>query len=85
LTAAMITHAIDHDKVEGVDHLFGDDTYKQYWTPQRRERKDVFIFNRHSFRGWLLGYVIPRLGLIMRGNWVLEPLRKAILKLLRLD
>jgi len=85
LTAAMITHAIDHDNVRGVDHLFGDDTYKKYWTPQRRERKDVFVFNPHSLRGWLLGDIILKVAPIMRGNRFLRPVQTGILKLLRAD
>ena len=85
LTAAMSTHVIDNDKVEEIDFQFGDDAYKKDWAPKRRERKNVLIFNRHSLRGWLLGYVIPKVGLIMRGNRVLRPARKVILKILRVD
>jgi CelD/BcsL family acetyltransferase involved in cellulose biosynthesis len=83
LTAAMITHAIDQDKVREIDHLYGDDTYKAYWTPQQRERKNILIYNRHSLRGWLLGYVMPKIGPFMQRFTALRSIRKAILKILR--
>jgi CelD/BcsL family acetyltransferase involved in cellulose biosynthesis len=83
LTAAMIAHAIDHDKVVEVDHLYGDDTYKGYWTPQQRERKNILIFNRRSVRGRLLGYIMPTVGPVMQRFGALRSIRKAVLKALR--
>jgi len=38
LTAHLLQHVIDTDKVQEVDYLIGDDPYKQQWMNQRRER-----------------------------------------------
>jgi len=83
LTAAMISHAIDEDQVVEVDHLYGDDTYKAYWTPQQRERKNILIFNRRSVRGRLLGYIMPKVGPVMQRFGALRSIRRAVLKVLR--
>jgi CelD/BcsL family acetyltransferase involved in cellulose biosynthesis len=47
LTAEMMKHEIDIDKVMEVDFGVGDDPYKKDWTPYRRERKGVLIFNKN--------------------------------------
>jgi len=53
LTATLMRHVIDIDKVECVDYLSGDDSYKKEWMSHRRERWGIMIFNRRSFRGCL--------------------------------
>jgi hypothetical protein len=85
LTAAMCKHVIDDDHVTEIDFLFGDDAYKKDWAPKRMERKNILIFNRYSLRGWLLGSVRPKVGSFMRRSRALRPIRKAVLKLLRVD
>ena len=54
LTAHMMRHAIDVDKVSSVDYLSGDDTYKKEWMSHRRERWGLMVFNPHSVGGLLL-------------------------------
>lgn len=54
LTAHMMRHAIDVDKVSSVDYLSGDDTYKKEWMSHRRERWGLLVFNPHSVGGQLL-------------------------------
>ena len=45
LTIEMVKYVIDKDKVTEIDYLIGDESYKKDWTPKRRERKGVWIFN----------------------------------------
>ena len=51
LTAKLIEHVIDVDKVGVVDYLSGDDDYKRNWMSHRRERWGITAFNPRSFRG----------------------------------
>lgn len=51
LTAKMMQHVIDCDKVEVVDYLCGDDNYKKDWMSHRRERWGLLIFNTSNLRG----------------------------------
>ncbi len=53
LTATLMRHVIDVDKVSFVDYLSGDDTYKKEWMSHRRERWGIIIFNWRTFKGCL--------------------------------
>lgn len=53
LTAALMQHVIDCDKVAEVDYLMGDDAYKQDWMTHRRERVGLIAFDRRRWRGLL--------------------------------
>lgn len=53
LTAHLMQHVIDVDKVMAIDYLIGDDGYKRDWTPLRRERHGIIAFNLHTVRGCL--------------------------------
>ena len=55
LTAFMMRHVIDVDKVEIVDYLTGEEDYKKKWMSDRRERWGIIAFNAHSFRGFVFG------------------------------
>ena len=62
LTAEMIKYAIDIDKVTEVDSLIGDEEYKKDWTPERRERRGLLIFNddlKGRFLSLLVKSAIP--------------------------
>ncbi len=54
LTAHLMRHVIDLDKVKEVDYLSGDDSYKKDWMPSRRERWGIMAFNPLSFKGLVL-------------------------------
>lgn len=54
LTAALMRHVIDIDRVEEIDYLIGDDPYKRDWMSCRRERRGLIAFNP-SFAKGLLG------------------------------
>ncbi|MEW6513533.1 MAG: GNAT family N-acetyltransferase [Pseudomonadota bacterium] len=54
LTARLMEHAMDHDKVSEVDYLIGDDPYKQSWMSHRRERWGIVAYNPRTVIGLLL-------------------------------
>ena len=43
----MIEYMIDQEKVFEIDFGEGDEVYKKRWTPKRRERKSITVFNRN--------------------------------------
>ena len=47
LTSEMMKYVIDMDGVNIVDYVQGDEGYKEDWTPKRRERCGVLIFNNN--------------------------------------
>lgn len=53
LTARLMQHAIDEDKVREVDYLTGDDDYKKDWMSDRRERVGLIAFNLRTLHGIL--------------------------------
>lgn len=53
LTAKLMEHVLDVDKVREVDYLSGDDKYKQDWMSHRRERWGIMAMNRWTFHGAL--------------------------------
>jgi len=53
LSATLMRHVIDIDKVAYVDYLSGDDAYKKEWMSHRRERWGVMIFNWRTLSGGL--------------------------------
>lgn len=53
LTARLMEHALDVDRVREVDYLTGDDTYKRDWMSHRRERWGIVAFNLRTVHGLL--------------------------------
>src|ERR1039458_7393543 len=51
LTAVLMQHVLDIDKVELVDYLSGDDAYKHDWMSHRRERWGILAMNPRTPRG----------------------------------
>ena len=51
LTARLMQHVIDVDKVVEVDYLSGDDAYKKDWMSHRRERWGILAMNPRTPRG----------------------------------
>jgi CelD/BcsL family acetyltransferase involved in cellulose biosynthesis len=48
LSAHMAKHVIDVDRVQTIDYLHGDEPYKKDWTPKRRERRGITVYNNNS-------------------------------------
>ena len=53
LSSVLMEHVIDTDKVEVVDYLTGDDSYKRDWMSHRRERWGLVAYNPRTPRGLL--------------------------------
>jgi CelD/BcsL family acetyltransferase involved in cellulose biosynthesis len=51
LTAFMMRHAIEQDKVQAIDYLIGSDDYKRDWMSSRRERWGVVAYNPRRLHG----------------------------------
>lgn len=56
LTALLMEQAIDVDRVQEIDYLIGDDSYKAAWMSQRRERFGLIAYDPLTVRG-LIGLV----------------------------
>ncbi len=69
LTAALMQHVIDVDRVAEVDYLSGDDAYKADWMALRRERVGLLACDLHRWQGWLVAtrHVLGRWRQRMRG------------------
>jgi hypothetical protein len=52
LTAHMMQHVIDIDRITTIDYLTGDDDYKQDWMSVQRERRGIAGYNTITLRGW---------------------------------
>jgi hypothetical protein len=68
LTAHMLEHVLDVDKVREVDYLTGDDAYKANWMSDRRERWGIMAFNPKTIRG-NLGIVRHIGGQRLKSTW----------------
>ncbi|MBX3601544.1 MAG: GNAT family N-acetyltransferase [Rubrivivax sp.] len=54
LSAQLMEHAMDVDRVHEVDYLVGDDPYKRDWMTHRRERRGLVAYDLSTWRGrWL--------------------------------
>ncbi len=78
LTAMLMQHVIDKDRVVEVDYLIGDDAYKQSWVSHRRERWGLVAYNPKSISG-LLGLGREMLGRALKPS--IDRLRTVVTKL----
>jgi hypothetical protein len=51
LTARLMRHVLDVDRVDEVDYLVGDDAYKKNWMTHRRERIGIVAYELRSLGG----------------------------------
>jgi CelD/BcsL family acetyltransferase involved in cellulose biosynthesis len=65
LTAHLMRHVLNIDKVREVDYLIGDDAYKKDWMSSRRERWGIVAYNPHTLGG-LVGVAVQKLGKVRR-------------------
>ena len=72
LTACLLQHVLEVDKVSEVDYLIGDDSYKAQWMTQRRERWGLLAFNPRTAAG-LLGCLRESAGRVLKAarTWLL--------------
>jgi len=54
LTASLMRHVIDEDRVREVDYLTGDDDYKRDWMTERRELWGLVGYDPRHWRGLTL-------------------------------
>jgi len=59
LRAEFTKYLIDVDKISEIDNIRGDEAYKKEWTPKRRERKGITIFN-NTLKGQVLAFLMTR-------------------------
>jgi len=55
LSAMLLEHSLEVDRVVEIDYLTGDDGYKRTWMNDRRERVGVTACNPRKLRGLLRG------------------------------
>ena len=65
LTAMLMQHVFEQDRVKLVDYLSGDDAYKRLWMSELHERRGLIAFNRRSARG-LAGAARESIGRLLR-------------------
>jgi hypothetical protein len=53
LTMRLMEHVIDVDRVQEIDYLSGDDSYKKDWMSHRRELWGILALNPRTVRGAL--------------------------------
>ena len=82
LTAEMIKYAIDIDKIETLDYVHGDEPYKEDWTPKRRERKGIRIYN-NTLKGRYLNLLDNKILPIVNKNKQLKKAKQIIANRLR--
>jgi len=72
LSAFLMQHVIEVDRVQEIDYLQGDDPYKQQWMSERRERWGIVAYQPRTLVGMLAllrdeaGRITRRL---RRGGW----------------
>jgi hypothetical protein len=77
LTATLMQHVLDVDKVQEIDYLSGDDAYKKDWMSHRRERWGLLAMNPWTVGG--IRAIIRHVGgrtVKRAGLWVSRRLQK---------
>lgn len=73
LTSEMFRYVIDIDKITTIDYVQGDEEYKKDWTPKRRERRGLKVYNT-TWRGRYLYFIDSKIISVMRNNCYLKGL-----------
>jgi CelD/BcsL family acetyltransferase involved in cellulose biosynthesis len=77
LTSEMFKRAIDVDKVTTIDYVQGDEDYKKDWTPKRRERKGIVVYNS-TIKGRYLSLLDRKLLPVIRNNVYFRKLKESV-------
>ncbi|GLI39245.1 GNAT family N-acetyltransferase [Geobacter hydrogenophilus] len=67
LRLKVIEHLIDNEQTSNIDQMRGDESYKEYWTPFKRERYGVTVFNRTAM-GCIFSFLLRKLLPIFRNS-----------------
>jgi len=73
LTAHMIKHSLEEDRVIEIDYLTGDDEYKSAWMTHRRERIGLLACNLRDMHG--LATAAKEFAGAFRNQWLIPALR----------
>ncbi len=65
LRSRLMNYLIDEEKVTTVDTIRGDEEYKKEWTPTKRERKCITLFNK-TIKGYFFSFISLKLLPIIR-------------------
>lgn len=78
VTATLMQHVIEQDRVTEVDYLTGDDDYKKTWMSDRRERWGIVAYNPRTVAGmWgLCRELLGRGWRLARARWQAKPADK---------
>lgn len=82
LSSELCRYVIDEDKVNTIDYLTGDEPYKKFWTPIRRDRKGVTIFN-NNVKGKIVAFLMLTLLPLFEKNTYLKSAKNRILSHLK--
>jgi CelD/BcsL family acetyltransferase involved in cellulose biosynthesis len=82
LTMEMIRHIITGDNVRVIDYIHGDEPYKQDWTPKRRERKGLHLYN-NNLKGRYLTFLNNGVLPILNKHKYLKRAKEAVANYLR--
>ena len=82
LTMEMIRHIITVDNVRVIDYIHGDEPYKQDWTPKRRERKGLHLYN-NNLKGRYLTFLNNGVLPILNKHKYLKRAKEAVANYLR--
>jgi CelD/BcsL family acetyltransferase involved in cellulose biosynthesis len=77
LESEIIEYMIDQEKVFEIDFGEGDEAYKKRWTPRRRERKGITVFN-NNIKGQILAFLITKILPLFKKQSHLISLKKRI-------
>jgi hypothetical protein len=77
LTTEMFKYIIDVDKVKMIDYVQGDEPYKKDWTPQRRERKGIIVYN-NNVKGRYLGLLNNKVLPVLRKSQYMRKLKDVV-------
>jgi len=82
LSSELCRYVIDEDKVNTIDYLTGDEEYKKVWTPERRERRGIVIFN-NNMKGYILAFLTISILPVVDKSRVLQTVKNSISGLLK--
>lgn len=77
LTSEMFKYVIDIDKVTTIDYVQGDEGYKKDWTPKRRERKGILVYN-NTLKGRYLSLLDTKIAPFVNSNSVLSKFKRPL-------